>query len=80
MHVVADHALKTTGCEDGWVKGVVGTVDDSWRDIAGRDGDGSEECSGGDGDAVTLVGANEIVGGICVFGGIREGRDGWIGF
>lgn len=80
MHVVAHHALEAAGGEDRGVEGVVGAVDDGSGDVGGCEGDGGEEGSGGDGDAVALVGADEVVGGVCVIGGVGEGCDGRVGF
>jgi hypothetical protein len=55
-------------------------VDDGWGDVAACDGDGSEEGCGLYGDAVALIGPDEIMGGVSVFGGVRKGRDGGVGF
>lgn len=79
MHVVAYHALEAAGGEDRRVEGIVGPVHDGCGDVAGREGNGGEEGGRGDGDAVALVGADKVVGRVCVFGGVREGRDGRVG-
>jgi hypothetical protein len=50
-------------------------VYDRGGDVASREGDGGEEGVRGDGDAVTLVGADEIVGGVGVFCRVGGGRD-----
>jgi hypothetical protein len=80
MYVVTQHALEPAGGDDRRVEGVVGAVDDGGRDITGCDSDGGEEGDGGDGDAVALVGADEVVGRVGVFSGVREGRDGRVEF
>jgi len=75
MHMVAHHTLEAAGGEDRRVEGVVGAVDDSGGNVTSCDSDGGEEGSGGDDNAVALVGADEVVGGVGVFSGVREGRD-----
>jgi len=78
VDVVAAHGLQAAGLQDGGVEGVVGAVDDGGGHVARLEGQGREEGGGGEGDAVALVGADEVVR--WVGGGGGRGDDGRVEF
>jgi hypothetical protein len=56
-------------------------MDDDWWGVGGGESDGCEMgVVGRDSEAVALVGADEVVGGVWVVLWEREGRDGGVGF
>lgn len=81
MHVIALHRLEAAGSEDGGPGRGGGAVDAHGWEVRVVRGERREEAFAGDGvDAVALVGADEVGGGVVGVGGrVRGGGGGGCG-